>query len=77
MPAKTETDDAVSAHAANALALAEEKKLNRYLDMVLKAEDLRSEANALIRSVWNQVEAEGFDLAAARRQLVLRAIVKA
>lgn len=59
----------------SAKALAEERKLNVYLDRILAFEKERTAAGGGIRQVWREVAKAGIDITEARRKLVYRSFV--
>jgi uncharacterized protein (UPF0335 family) len=58
----------------NAKALAEERKLNVFLDRILAFEKQRNAASEGIRQVWRDVSKAGIDVGEARRALVTRSL---
>jgi len=67
------TDPALALNAQN-LALAEEKRLNVFLDQIIEAETARNQASDTIKKLWKVIGKQGFDVEEARRKLVQRII---
>lgn len=69
--------DPANAMQAAALELADERRLNVYLDRIIIEEKTRQQASENIRTIWTDVRKAGFDVDAARRKLVWRATAPA
>lgn len=65
-------DDPATAMNEAARALAEERRLNVFLDRIIVEEKARTAASENIRSIWTEIRKAGFDVDGARRKLVWR-----
>ena len=72
MPKHAIDDDPAFAMTADAKALAQQKQLDAVLDKIADHERTRNNASDNIRKLWKVVEAQGHDVAAARRRFVQR-----
>ncbi len=70
-------EDPANAMQAAAKELADERRLNVFLDSIIAEEKARSAASDRIRQLWTDVRKAGFDVDAARRKLVWRATAPA
>lgn len=72
MPKTSKNDDPAAAMNAASQALAQDRKLNVFLDHIIACEKTRNEASEEIRKAWLAVKHAGFDVQEARTALVRR-----